>query len=125
MGLKLYHTLLCGNPPAKHWGMCYSIDTDRHLRPVNVGGLWDINTTVVISFFIFFKFLNLFKLISHRGAQTHDPEIKSCMLHQLSQPGTPYSGHFILIHVVQPLITSGIIMGMFSTDTFIISCYSK
>ena len=32
---------------------------------------------------------SLSKFYVQHGAQTHDPEIKSCMLYQLSQPGAP------------------------------------
>ena len=33
--------------------------------------------------------LFLGQLYTQRGVQTYNPEIKSCMLHHLSQPGTP------------------------------------
>ena len=40
-------------------------------------------------YFIFLKILLLTNLSLQRGAQTHNPEIKSHMLHRLSQPGAP------------------------------------
>ena len=45
------------------------------------------------SFFlsVFFFFSNLY---ARRGAQTHDPEIKSSMLFRLSQPGAPFNNSF-------------------------------
>ena len=36
-----------------------------------------------------FKILFLSNLYTQRGALTHNPEIKSCVLHWLSQPGAP------------------------------------
>ena len=39
---------------------------------------------------VFFKILFFFSnLYTHSGAQTHNPEIWSCMFYCLSQPGTP------------------------------------
>ena len=43
------------------------------------------------SFSFFLSFFNLSNPCTHCGAETHDPEIKSHMLFQLSQAGTPYS----------------------------------
>ena len=39
---------------------------------------------------IFFKILFLNNLYTEGGAPNHKPDIKSCTLHWLSQPGTPY-----------------------------------
>ena len=47
---------------------------------------------VIIKFWlqklVLFKILFLSNLYTQRGAWTHDPKIKSCMLYQLSQPDT-------------------------------------
>lgn len=40
-------------------------------------------------FYLFLKISFLSYLYTQRGAQTHNPEIKSSMLYQLSQPGAP------------------------------------
>ena len=42
--------------------------------------------TVFLSTYFIIVFLS--KLYTQHGASTHDPEIKSQMLYQLSQPGT-------------------------------------
>ena len=43
---------------------------------------------------LFFKILFLSNLYTQHGAQTYNPEIKSRMLDQLSQSGTPIYGYF-------------------------------
>ena len=42
----------------------------------------------------FLKNLLKNRLYAQRGPQTHNPEIKSYILYQLSQPGTPLSTNF-------------------------------
>ena len=44
--------------------------------------LWDF-------LFLFFNFIYLSNLYTQHGARTHDPEIKSHIFFQLSQPGAP------------------------------------
>lgn len=39
---------------------------------------------------IFLRFLSLSNLCTQRGAQTHNPETKSCTPHRLSPPGAPF-----------------------------------
>ena len=45
-------------------------------------------------FLIFIHVLN--DLYAQHGVQTHNPEIKSCMLYQLSHPGAPHSPYFLV-----------------------------
>ena len=45
-------------------------------------------TYCVVWFLFVFKILFLNILYTHHGVQTHNPEIKSHMLHQLNQPGS-------------------------------------
>ena len=57
--------------------------------------LYDESVVFFLSFFVFFfclfffKFIYLSNLYTQHGAQTHNLEIKSCMLFQLTQPGAP------------------------------------
>ena len=50
------------------------------------------------------------KILSHlytqRGARTHSPEIKSCTLHQMSQPGAPVV-QLILKVDIHPVLVFG------------------
>lgn len=58
--------------------------------------------------FIYFRVFILFliSLYSQDGARTQNPEIKNCMLHQLSQPGAP--GYlFLKVHANVSRLWSG------------------
>lgn len=43
----------------------------------------------MVCMYVFIKLLFLNYLYTQRGARTHNPEIKSRTLHQMSQPGVP------------------------------------
>jgi len=47
------------------------------------------NTAAYPTQYLFFPFHFFSNFYTQRGAQTHDPEMKSRMLFQLSQSGTP------------------------------------
>ena len=53
-------------------------------------------------FFLIFKILFLSNLYTQYRAQTHNPEIESCTLHQLIEPGTPHYSCFKVWLVIEP-----------------------